>query len=380
MLISSVNQLSKLIKELEGSKIIAVDTETNGLHAYQSQVCVIQISDGANTWLVDALSLHNPKDIAPLIDIFSDERIRKILHGASHDISSLKHDFGRAFENVFDTYIAAQYLSYAKTGLADLVKIHFGITLEKKLQKKNWAKRPLVQEDLNYLRHDVEFLIPLYEKVIQELKNADLLEEAELECKRLELTQPLGETFDPDGFWRLKGSKELNDCSLNFLKQLYQLRDEVARRWNRPPFKTIPDQFLIQIASAESKSEIEQHPLFSKPFVEHLRSKFFIAFEESRNASRPIRGKIKTLHSQRRTIQKGLRMELEDALKNWRETESKRRNVASVAILPNHLIDAILNHNSSIAKKDDLLKIPFFGKKRVEKYGDTIMSILMGTK
>jgi len=73
-------------------------------------------------------------------------------------------------------------------------------------------------------------------------------------------------------------------------------------------------------------------------------------------------------------------MELEDALKNWRETESKRRNVASVAILPNHLIDAILNHNSSIAKKDDLLKIPFFGKKRVEKYGDTIMSILMETK
>ena len=49
--------LASMIDELREQPAVAVDTESNSLHAYQEQVCLIQISTRSRDYLVDTLAL-----------------------------------------------------------------------------------------------------------------------------------------------------------------------------------------------------------------------------------------------------------------------------------------------------------------------------------
>ena len=59
--------------------ILAVDTESNSLYAYQEQVCLIQFSTPKDDFLVDPLALD---DLSPLEVLFDDTDIEKIVHAA----------------------------------------------------------------------------------------------------------------------------------------------------------------------------------------------------------------------------------------------------------------------------------------------------------
>ena len=84
-----------------------------GLHAYREQVCLIQISDGQNDYLIDPLAI---KDLAPLGPIFADPAIEKVFHACEYDILCLKRDFGFQFANIFDTMIASRIFRFYLRG------------------------------------------------------------------------------------------------------------------------------------------------------------------------------------------------------------------------------------------------------------------------
>ena len=46
---------------------VAVDTESNGLYAYQEQVCLIQFSTGETDYLVDPLALYDLSPLGPFL-------------------------------------------------------------------------------------------------------------------------------------------------------------------------------------------------------------------------------------------------------------------------------------------------------------------------
>ena len=56
-LIQSSSQLERLVNELSCQPRIAVDTESNSLHAYRERVCLIQFSTAETDYLVDPLAL-----------------------------------------------------------------------------------------------------------------------------------------------------------------------------------------------------------------------------------------------------------------------------------------------------------------------------------
>ena len=62
--ISSAANLELMQIELGKHKHLAIDTESNSLHAFQEQVCLIQISIPGSDYLVDPLAL---RDLSPLI-------------------------------------------------------------------------------------------------------------------------------------------------------------------------------------------------------------------------------------------------------------------------------------------------------------------------
>lgn len=380
MIIASEAELAPAVAAMSQCQRLAVDTETNGLHAYRSRVCIIQVSDGNRVWIIDTLPFA-PSDarqqgtaLARLFDLLENPSILKILHGASHDIASLKEDYGRGIRNIFDTYIAAQMLNYEKIGLSSLVEKHRGIVLSKALQKANWGKRPLDAESMDYLRHDVLHLLPVYEAILGELQAADLLEEARLESRREEEIVAIQPAFDPDGFWRMKGSDGLDDAGLAFLKRLYAIRDRLARDLDRPAFKVLPDQFLVALAGKKSAGELRQESFLYRRHIKPALTPVLEAFRLSRTETRPRKSvRPQPTRQFENAPPRAVRERYEGLLKEWRKAEAAARGVATVAVLPNHLLDTLVfSPPRAIA---DLATLPYLGSRRIQRYGAKLVEL-----
>ncbi|NIP41806.1 MAG: ribonuclease D, partial [candidate division Zixibacteria bacterium] len=175
------NTLQQVANILYQEPIVAVDTEANSLYAYQEQVCLIQFSTRDKDYLVDPLAIN---DLSPLASLFASHKTEKIFHAAEYDLIVLDRDFGFEFNNLFDTMLAARILGWKKVGLASILQSHFGIKPNKRYQRANWGKRPLPDEMLTYAQLDTHFLIPLREKLYQELMEVDRWDLAEEDFQR----------------------------------------------------------------------------------------------------------------------------------------------------------------------------------------------------
>ncbi len=108
-----------MMDDLVTQSRLAVDTESNSLHAFREQVCLVQISSIHADYLIDPLVL---KDLSALAPIFSNPKMEKIFHAAEYDLVCLRRDFGFSFANLFDTMHAARVLGYPAVGLDRLLK------------------------------------------------------------------------------------------------------------------------------------------------------------------------------------------------------------------------------------------------------------------
>ena len=63
----------------------------NGRYAYRERICLLQISDGDQTYLLDPLTVD---DLSALGRILMDESVVKAIHGSEEDIRFLSTDFG----------------------------------------------------------------------------------------------------------------------------------------------------------------------------------------------------------------------------------------------------------------------------------------------
>src|SRR5512133_1809833 len=116
----------QMVEKLAGFPSLSVDTESNSLHAYQEQVCLIQFSTADVDYLVDPLALP---DLSLLGPILANPQIEKIFHAAEYDLICLRRDFNFQFANIFDTMVAARVLGRPAVGLGSLLEAEFGISV-----------------------------------------------------------------------------------------------------------------------------------------------------------------------------------------------------------------------------------------------------------
>ncbi|MEQ1502657.1 MAG: HRDC domain-containing protein [Myxococcota bacterium] len=260
VMVESDQALRTAITALARAKVIGIDTESDSSYAYQEKVCLVQVSDLHTDYVIDPLSV---RDLSPLKEILADRSIVKILHGADYDIVCLKRDFGFQIRGLFDTLIAAQLIGMERIGLADLIGRYFGVELDKQYQRHNWALRPLRPEHVEYARGDTHYLLALREILLRELRYVGRVRHFTEECRLLERREWHGRTFDPDGWFDMKRVGELDQDGLRVLRRLYLYRDKQARRMDRPSYKVIPDDALIDIARKRPRTERELDSLFN---------------------------------------------------------------------------------------------------------------------
>ena len=176
LLVADEEALGGLIRLLATHPLVAVDTESNSLHAYRERVCVIQFSTPDADYIVDPIRLRDLSGLGPL---FANPDQQKIFHAAEYDIVCLKRDYHFEVRNIFDTMSAARTLGWPKVGLADILATHFDVTMNKKYQRADWKRRPLTPEQLDYARLDTHYLLSLREKQLAALTTSGSRAEAQ---------------------------------------------------------------------------------------------------------------------------------------------------------------------------------------------------------
>lgn len=243
---------------------VAVDTEADSLHSYFDKVCLIQISVPDEDLIVDPLARV---ELDRFGELLARPEITKVFHGGDYDLRILHRDFGFTVRNLVDTSVCAQLLGYEGIGLAALLDRHFGIKLNKTHQRADWSMRPLPPDMLEYAATDTHYLIALAAKLREELEAMGRWEWALEEFARLENVRYREATEEDVEPWRrVKNIGNLDRRSLAIVRDLYAWRDALARKADRPPFKVLGNDAMVEIAKAKPAShrELSRVPAVSR--------------------------------------------------------------------------------------------------------------------
>ena len=238
--------LERLVAALAPHPVVAVDTESNSLHAYRERVCLIQFSTAEADYIVDPLGLP---DLTRLEPLFANPGQQKVFHAAEYDLICLRRDYGFEFANIFDTMSAARTLGWPQVGLAAILDSRFGVTMNKKYQRADWKRRPLTSEQLDYARLDTHYLVALRDTQLEALTDAGRVDEAHEEFERLARLRGGADNAvpAPAAFWKVKGARELTPQQAAILEALFAYREQQAERIDRPPFMVMGEQTVMEL-------------------------------------------------------------------------------------------------------------------------------------
>ncbi|WIX78225.1 ribonuclease D [Amycolatopsis carbonis] len=243
-----------------GTGAVAVDTERASGYRYWPKAYLVQLRrEGSGTVLLDPIALAD--DLAPLREVLNDTEW--VLHAASQDLPCLA-ELDLHPKSLFDTELAGRLAGYERVALGTLVELLLGYTLEKGHSAADWSKRPLPVDWLNYAALDVELLNELRERLEVELESQGKLEWARQEFEAVRTAPPPAPRAEP---WRRTSGvhKIRSPRGLAAVRELWQARDELARKRDRAPSRILPDSAIVNAVTADPKTveELQALPVFS---------------------------------------------------------------------------------------------------------------------
>lgn len=360
--------LEQFLGAVRSEAAISVDTESNSLFAYYPRVCLIQISFPGADYVIDPVVV----DVDPLDEIFADPNCQKVFHAAENDILGLKRDFGFSFANIFDTMLAARILGWQHAGLAAILENLYGVTLDKKMQRTDWGKRPLDAQQLAYAQLDTFFLLELRDKQEAELRQRGRWQEAQEAFVRLPALEYQGRDFDPEGFWSIPGARDLSPQELAVLRELYIFRDQQASREDRPPFKVFDNRAMIRLAATQPSTppEIEKKSSLPLSISRRYGVGILSAVRRGQHAPPPVFKRLGTGNG--RPDPKV--MARHDALRKWRTERAQQRGVDPDVVLTNDQLMTIAR--LSPANLQELADTGAMGTWKVQEYGADVLGVL----
>jgi ribonuclease D len=342
------------------------------MYVYREQLCLVQLASEHLNAVVDSLAV----DIKSLLPVFANKHIEKIFHSAEADIRTIKAALPARFENIFDVMLAAKYMGLKRCGLENMVKEHVGIELNKKFQKADWGRRPLMKEMLDYAIGDVLYLHKLRSMFAEELSRKGKLEEIKSEFAEVAGIEPLKSAFDENGFFRVHEARQLNGRGLAVLRELYMFREQAAMARNRPPFKIISEDLMFRLATAPREA-LENLSIFKGmstyvlanhgPWIKDAIQCGLKAPEVQfpKRTAAPVADK--SLHFE------GIRERFK-MLKAWRLETANRRNMLPEAVLSNDILEKTALRNPKTA--EELRNLKGFGPEKFALYAAEMVAAL----
>jgi len=342
---------------------IALDTESNSMHAYHERVCLVQINAGGRMFVLDPIALGAPA-FAALKAPLEDPAVTVWLHGGEYDAAVMRRDFGIQMRGVFDSQQAASMLGWERTGYGSVVERLLGIQLAKDFAQYDWAIRPIDPMALAYAIDDVRHLPEVAQQLQKLVAEADLVEETAIACRAVE-DATWGGGFDPGGFYRVKGARDLGKPCLPVLAALWAWRDGIAREIDKPPGRVINNETLLALVRKPIVTWAQLKHLGVKNSVLTPHGESLLECLREANAHPPeLPPPVK--HREVEPIEE----EREKRMKDWRRAESEKRAVPLQAVLPAKALEWLKRYGAG-----DLAQVPQLGAKRIALYGDRLREL-----
>lgn len=337
--VDSAESLEQALQIIQKSSWAAVDTEADSLHHYLEKLCLVQVSVPGEDFVIDPFG---SADIKPLIAAL--EKKFLIFHGADFDLRMLHRYAGFKAEKMFDTMIAAQYLGYDKQGLADLALKHCQVALSKSAQKADWSQRPLDERMLAYAANDTHFLKHIQEVMEEELSALGRLEWHRQACDRLARAIPLAKEHRvlSEDRWVIKGANKLRGAQVTILKELWTWRDGEARKFDRPSFKVLTNDMLLELvewASAADTPDVALWPRCPRNIKRDHRDQVNRVIVDARVMPQQLFPERKP--SYRRKPPQNFK-ELLGVLKQTREEIAKELNIHPSIVATNNILETVI--------------------------------------
>ena len=361
--------LAKLARKFQHAPAVAVDLEADSMYHFQEKVCLIQMATLQSSAVIDPLRLQDLESLRP---VFTNPAIEKIFHGADYDVRSLFRDFGIEIAHLFDTQIACKFLGLKETSLEAVLQARFGVTLNKKYQRKDWSKRPLPDEMIAYAADDVRYLLPLTKMLVGELKDKGRLAWVQEECDLLSRVRSPQNNHEPL-FLGFKGAGRLNPRSLAVLEALLQLRRRVAENKDRPLFKIFSNKSLLQLAVEKpaNTKRLDESGVFSSKQFKMYGDELAEAIHRARQIPSddlPVypRKKNRAMHP---AVPDRIK-----ALKNWRDKKARTLGVEPAVLLNKSMLAALATEKP--VKQQSLNAVKELKEWQKNEFGDEIVGVL----
>jgi ribonuclease D len=372
LLVADAASLERTAEAIASEPRVALDTESNGFHAYAEQLCLVQVATPHADYAIDVLAVG----LEPLVPLLADPGREVVLHAAEYDVTSLKREWGLTLGRIFDTHAAAKVLGIARVGLSDLLQDELGITLTEDQQRSDWGRRPLSAEQLAYAFADVRHLLPLRDALGARLSERGLLSEAEAEFARLIAKEARARQFDGEGWQKMKVARTLDGPGRGVLREMFLLRDRRAREVNRPPFKVLSDLLMAEVARRQPRTEEEvlRIPGAQAGVLRKLAPQILEAVRAGQSGAPPARPPAGQAPPWRRGVGDREVDERYEKLRAWRKTRADARKVEVQVIAPNAVLMAIAK--SAPRTLDELSAVEGMDAFRLQQYGAEILAAL----
>jgi ribonuclease D len=252
-------QLAEVVARFAaGTGPVAVDAERASGYRYSQRAYLVQLRrESAGSALIDPIACPDLSLLGKVLQ--GDEWV---LHAASQDIPCLA-EVGMEPPAVFDTELAGRLAGFERVGLGAMVENVLGYRLEKGHSAADWSTRPLPDDWLVYAALDVEVLLELRDALEAELDRQGKLAWAHEEFEAVRTAPAPGPRTDPwrrtSGIHRLRTRRQLAG-----VRELWQVRDQMARRRDTAPGRILPDTAIISAVSSApaTPQELTALPVF----------------------------------------------------------------------------------------------------------------------
>jgi ribonuclease D len=245
----------------------------------------------------------------------------------------------------------------------------FGIGMDKRHQKANWAARPLTSEQIHYARLDTHYLFKLRDVMEKELREKGRWRVAQEDFARACQVNG-GDRKVSSGTWeRFAARKDLSVRELTILAELCDWRDAEAERLNRPIYKVVGDDLLIEIAKNVPTHLVDlsgiglserQINLWGRELLEAIHRGVEAEPVQRKPAKRQDDAVLHRL----------------DKLKAWRKKVGQELGVESDIVLPkSYLLTLAENPPKDRRELDEILRAT---PSRIEQFGSQLMKLLGG--
>ena len=369
-LVQNQAELESLFQRLSGEPLLALDTEAASFHRFHDRVYLLQLSTRQDTAVVDPLAVSS---LEPLAAVLRNPEVEIVFHDADYDLRLLRIEYGFTATNLFDTRIAAQLLNEPGVGLAALLEKYFGVRLDKRFQRADWSVRPLSPEMLEYAAADTHYLPALRDLLRARLQETGRLEWALEEFALATAARRVPSDADEPSYLRLKGAKAMPGRSLAVLKELYDWREQLARRTDKAAFRILNNEPMLFMAKTPPRDMAELKAVRGIGGEQAERRGPEILAAVERGLSVPEGQLPRVDRIPRRAPDAAYEARLE-RLKVVRNQLALRFDLAPGVLCPNGTLEAIACLNPSTLEQ--LSEVPELRRWQLREFGEELLRAL----